>query len=76
MDTNKIQENDSEEDDHIGIRHKSRKLKCKKTLNRIASDSEDEDSIKQIKTKRQIEKYPWTSKDLMILEKSFSHLLE
>ena len=76
LDTNKNQENDSEEDDHIGIRHNSRKLKRKKTLNRIVSDSEDEDRIKQIKTKKRSEKSPWTSQDLQILEKSFSYLLE
>ena len=76
MDINKNQENDSEEDDHIGIRHNSRKLKRKKTLNRIVSDSEDEDRIKQIKTKKRSEKSPWTSQDLQILEKSFSYLLE
>ena len=68
LDTNKNQENDSEKDDRIGIRHDSRKLKRKKTFNRIVSDSEDEDRIKQIKTKRLSEKYPWTSKDLIILD--------
>ena len=76
LDTNKYQENDSEQNDHISIRHNSRKRKRVKNLNKIVSDSEDEDRIKQIKTKRPSQKSSWTSQDLKILEKSFSYLLE